>query len=183
MEENSLQNSINKESLWKEVVKFHGHACPGLAIGYQAAILAKEILEIGAEICDEEIVCISETDACSVDALQVLLKATLGTGAMRIDYCGKFAFNLYNRKSNKKVRLVLNPLKDFTTKEEKMHFILKQHPKDLFTLKVPREDFPKKARIYTSKLCTICNENTAENALTLSNNQYICNTCNKDLKK
>lgn len=30
--------------LWDECVRFHGHECPGLAIGYRAAEIAKEQL-------------------------------------------------------------------------------------------------------------------------------------------
>ena len=32
---------MNKE-LWKRCVEFHGHECPGLAIGYKASEAAKE---------------------------------------------------------------------------------------------------------------------------------------------
>ena len=28
--------------LWKKCVEFHGHECPGLAIGYRAAMAASE---------------------------------------------------------------------------------------------------------------------------------------------
>lgn len=34
---------MNQE-LWEECVRFHGHACPGLAIGYRAAEAASERL-------------------------------------------------------------------------------------------------------------------------------------------
>ena len=44
----------------EQVVKFHGHMCPGLAIGIRAAELALE--EIGPQAKDEEIVAVVETD-------------------------------------------------------------------------------------------------------------------------
>ena len=31
--------------LWKKCVEFHGHECPGLAIGYRAAMAASEYFE------------------------------------------------------------------------------------------------------------------------------------------
>ena len=34
---------MNKE-LWDKCVAFHGHSCPGLAIGFRAATLALELL-------------------------------------------------------------------------------------------------------------------------------------------
>ena len=85
-------------NLWEKAAEFHGHKCSGLAIGYKVSLLALKHLDIKGNINDEDIVCIAETDACGVDAVQVILKATIGTGAMRILYTGKQAFNIFNRK-------------------------------------------------------------------------------------
>ena len=53
---------------YDEIINFHGHECPGLAIGYRMACSAMEALKsIRAE--DEELVAIVENDACGVDAL------------------------------------------------------------------------------------------------------------------
>ena len=54
---------------WERCVAFHGHECGGLTIGYQAARYAKELLELTFSD-DEEVVCITENDACGVDAIQ-----------------------------------------------------------------------------------------------------------------
>lgn len=164
--------------LWEKAALFHGHQCPGLAIGYKAALLAKEILDIDdSNIEDEEIVCLSETDACGVDAIQVILKATLGTGSMSIDYLGKHAFNIYNRKNGKKARFVFCDSTKFPSKEEKLTYILSKEPKDLFLIKETIRDFPQKARIYDALPCAICGEQTAKNALVYVNHQSICKTC------
>ena len=69
------------KALWKKCVEFHGHECGGLTIGYKAALYAIELLKLelggggnaGCLSADEEIVCISENDACGVDAIQVIL--------------------------------------------------------------------------------------------------------------
>ena len=61
------------QQLWQKCVEFHGHECPGLAIGFKACEAAKKKLGIGFSK-DEEIVCITESDAC-VDAVQVSLVA------------------------------------------------------------------------------------------------------------
>ena len=54
---------------YEEIIQFHGHECPGLAMGYRMATAAmNELDSIRAE--DEEIVAIVENDACGVDALQ-----------------------------------------------------------------------------------------------------------------
>jgi len=44
----------------ESVRKFHGHMCPGLAIGIRAAQIA--LREIGPHSTDEEVVAIVETD-------------------------------------------------------------------------------------------------------------------------
>lgn len=69
----------DRETLWKECAAFHGHECGGLAIGYQAALYAAELLELGFSE-DEEVVCVTENDSCGVDAIQVILGCSVGKG-------------------------------------------------------------------------------------------------------
>lgn len=164
-------------SLWEKAAEFHGHKCPGLAIGYKVSLLALKHLEIKDDINDEDIVCIAETDACGVDAVQVILKATVGTGAMRIMYTGKQAFNIFNRKNGKKARFVLNDMQNFNSKEERMEYILSADEENLFTIKEVKMDFPEKAKIFNSYICAECGEKTAENAVSLINGRYVCNSC------
>ena len=62
---------------YEEIIQFHGHECPGLAMGYRMATAAMTRLDsIRAE--DEEIVAIVENDACGVDALQCITGCTFG---------------------------------------------------------------------------------------------------------
>lgn len=164
-------------SLWEKAAEFHGHKCPSLAIGYKVSLLALKHLEIKDDINDEDIVCIAETDACGVDAVQVILKATVGTGAMRIMYTGKQAFNIFNRKNGKKARFVLNDMQNFNSKEERMEYILSADEEKLFTIKEVKMDFPEKAKIFNSYICAECDEKTAENAVSLINGRYVCNSC------
>ena len=51
-------------------VSFHGHMCPGLALGLRAAEWALQNMGCAN---DEDIVTITETDMCAVDAIQALL--------------------------------------------------------------------------------------------------------------
>ena len=168
-------------NLWEKSAEFHGHKCSGLAIGYKVSLLALKHLDIKGNINDEDIVCIAETDACGVDAVQVILKATIGTGAMRILYTGKQAFNIFNRKNGKKARFVLNDMQNFHNKEERMEYILSTDEEKLFTIKEVNMDFPEKAKIFNSYICAECCEKTAENAVSLINGKYICNSCKGEL--
>ena len=68
-----------KETLWERCVAFHGHSCPGLAIGFRAALEGMSALGLPLQpVQDEDLVCVSENDACGVDAVQVLTGCTLG---------------------------------------------------------------------------------------------------------
>lgn len=54
---------------YDEIVSFHGHECPGLAIGYRMALAA--LAALGAATAgDEELVAIVENDACGMHPLQ-----------------------------------------------------------------------------------------------------------------
>ena len=48
----------NKE-LWNKCAAFHGHVCPGLTIGYRAALYATELL--GLTFSEDEDVAVSYT--------------------------------------------------------------------------------------------------------------------------
>jgi len=79
-----------------ECVRFHGHACPGLATGYRVATAAMRTLGVSRPN-DEELVCIAETDACGVDAVQVVTGCTAGKGNLIIEDYGKHAFSFFSR--------------------------------------------------------------------------------------
>ena len=90
--------------LWNKAVAFHGHECPGLAIGFKACEAARSRLGLGASP-DEEIVCVTENDACGVDAVQALLSCTFGKGNLIYRGTGKQAFSFFERSSGRKPRI------------------------------------------------------------------------------
>ena len=97
---------MNEKMLWEKAKEFHGHECGGLTIGYKAALYAIELL--GIQFSDDErIVCVTENDACGVDAIQAILGCSVGKGNLLFRLRGKQAFSFYNRETGKAVRLVL----------------------------------------------------------------------------
>jgi formylmethanofuran dehydrogenase subunit E len=92
------------KELMTKAVKFHGHACPGLAIG---VIGSKIALEHAKRAVDEELVAVVENDACGVDAIQVLTGCTFGKGNFIHKDFGKSVYTFYNRESKKALRLSL----------------------------------------------------------------------------
>jgi hypothetical protein len=61
--------SVTLPEDFEQIIRFHGHLCPGLAIGYRAAKIAAANLQADRSE-DEELVAIVETDACGIDAFR-----------------------------------------------------------------------------------------------------------------
>ena len=81
-----------------KAVDFHGHWCPGLAIGLRAG---EYVLNHMGRAADEDIVALVETDMCAVDGIQVLTGCTFGKGNLRYQDHGKLAFTFYRRNDGK----------------------------------------------------------------------------------
>lgn len=164
----------NRE-LWRKCVAFHGHECGGLAIGYQASLYAMELLDVKYSE-DEELVCITENDACGVDGIQVILGCTLGKGNLLIKMRGKQAFSFYARKSGKSVRLVLRDTPELD-KEQRKEKLMYADYHELFDVKDAIIELPENARIFKSYVCTECGERAAENHIHLHNGEHVCSDC------
>ena len=167
---------VNKEDmLWEKCAAFHGHVCGGLAIGFKASLYALELLCAGrAE--DEELVCVSENDACGVDAVQVLTGCTAGKGNLLFHMTGKQAFNFYERKSGRSFRLILRPYQS-SSREESFRHLRYSDYHDLFDVMPTKIELPEMARIFQSVVCDGCGEKTAENHIHLENGKKLCPDC------
>ena len=93
---------------FNDAVLFHGHSCPGLALGYRAAQYAMDALRAGRSD-DEELVCIVENDACGVDAIQVVAGCSAGKGNLIFRDLGKHAYTFIDRHYNRAIRIVQRP--------------------------------------------------------------------------
>lgn len=169
---------MTNQELWKKCADFHGHECGGLTIGFKAALYAIELLGITFSP-DEEIVCISENDACGVDAIQVILGCSAGKGNLLFHITGKQAFSFYDRKSGKSVRLVLRSVARDMSRDERFKFMQAAEPKELFDVKAPTIVLPEPARIFNSVPCASCGEITAESCIRLQGGRQLCPDCYK----
>ncbi len=169
------------EKLWEQAVAFHGHACPGLAIGCRMVIEAARHLDLSRRSQDEEIICIAETDACCVDAAQALLGCTLGKGNLFLRLRGKAAMSFYLREGDGAGRgcrtLWLGAQDPDMTREERMAMILS--PAGAERIKVqPLEPRPlPRALLSPSLLCVRCGERTAESMLRPHKGELYCMDC------
>lgn len=162
--------------LWEKSVDFHGHHCPGLAIGVRAAEEAIKALNIKFSE-DEEIVCVTENDACGVDGIQVVLGCSTGKGNLIFRNRGKQAFSFFNRKTGEKLRLVLKSLPGMDRNEMESYILNEPDPHNIFIFRSPGFECPKKARIFQSYNCEICGENTSEPMIRLQDGKRCCLDC------
>jgi formylmethanofuran dehydrogenase subunit E len=186
----------------QKVIAFHGHMCPGLAIGYRAAQAAIARLEAERPE-DEELVTVVETDACSIDAIQVILGCTMGKGNLLFRDHGKQVFTVFCRERNQAYRIALaaNILEraheqealmkrvfagDATEQEkesfkafqrERVERILGMNEESLFKIEQVTPDIPAKARIFKTVTCNFCGELVMEPRARIREGKPTCIAC------
>ena len=167
---------MNERELWEKCAVFHGHECGGLTIGYKAALYAIELLDLHFSD-DEQVICITENDACGVDAIQVILGCSVGKGNLLFHLRGKQAFSFYNRTTGRSVRLVLKDRPEGMSRQESFAYYQSLAPRDMFTVKETTITLPESARLFQSVKCECCGETTAENMIRLENGKKLCLDC------
>ncbi len=187
---------------WEQVVRFHGHVCPGLALGYRAAGEALDALEVDAAY-DEELVAIVENDACGVDAVQMMTGCTLGKGNLIYRDYGKPVYILCDRKTGAAVRVVMgSPGRDdiesahslgerirsgLATEGERMEhealrrqyveLILNAQPSEFLKVTAVQLEMPDKARIFAPVQCSRCGEMVMEARARIRDGEPVCIPC------
>ena len=161
---------------WQDCVAFHGHECGGLTIGYKASLYAAELLKLEFSN-DEQVVCITENDACGVDAIQVMLGCSIGKGNLLFHMRGKQAFSFFNRKTGKSVRLVLKAKPEGMTKAGSFAYYQACCPEEMFDVKETTIRLPEKARLFDSYSCDCCGETTGANWIRLAGDKKLCLDC------
>ncbi len=183
------------------VVEFHGHMCPGLAMGVQAARIA--LREIGPHSKDEEVVAVVETDMCAVDAVQFLTGCTFGKGNLIHRDVGKNAYTFHRRSDGRAVRVVARPdawarnpehqalfakvRAGTATPEERERFrelhqsesekVLAKDADELFEFREVNSAPPQRARIHASVPCARCGEATMETRVRRLEGRELCIPC------
>ncbi|HNQ54788.1 MAG: FmdE, Molybdenum formylmethanofuran dehydrogenase operon [Euryarchaeota archaeon ADurb.Bin190] len=185
------------EEDFKKAAEFHGHVCPGLAMGYRVARYVKAHYPRSE---DEELVCIAENKSCSVDAVQFLLGCTAGKGNLIVIDNGKQAFTFYSRNQGKALRIYfkgdvfagMDGLRqkmaagNLTPAEKKemegmrsriMEQILASRDEDLLDVREAEIPAPDKARIYPSLVCQECGERFMEIMGRTAEGKVLCKGC------
>jgi formylmethanofuran dehydrogenase subunit E len=187
---------------FKKCVEFHGHICPGLSIGFQAAKVLMKRLGV-RKAPDEELLSMVETDACGADAIQVMTGCTFGKGNFVFKDSGKHAFSLVDRKRGKALRACLRPdafkvdpeylslsekvqneeaspkeLARFRQlRQERVQKILNADAESLFKIEQISPHIPPKARLVESGICDFCGESTKMDLLREIKGKKACILC------
>ena len=106
LKNNDYSNAKVDIKPFSDVTAFHGHICPGSAIGYKAAEAAFNELKSDRS-ADEELVAIIENDSCAVDAVQVVTGCTFGKGNLIFMDHGKQVYTFITRDNEDAVRVSL----------------------------------------------------------------------------
>jgi len=166
-----------------EVVRFHGHRCPGLAIGYRMTIAA--LAALGVErAADEELVAIVENDACGVDAVQFVAGCSFGKGNLVFRDHGKPVYTFFARRSGRAVRVLGHrrglpeALRD--DRDGRIRWILTAPEDEVVSCRPAVIDPPPRARLRSSAICDACGEPVMETRLRAIDGRRLCIPCAED---
>ncbi|MHB0866879.1 MAG: FmdE family protein [Thermoleophilia bacterium] len=187
-----------------ELAAFHGHMCPGLAIGYRATMAGLQRLRT-TSARDEELVAIVENDSCSVDAVQFLAGATFGKGNFFFRDWGKQVFTFASRATGRAVRVSFRPralekeqtateaavrsrMADGTAspedrdaaarwRQEKIDYILDAPIESLFDIREVKIEIPPPASIQSSRECERCGEPVMATRVVNREGKALCMEC------
>ena len=167
---------------YEEIVRFHGHECPGLAIGYRMATAAMhELASIRSE--DEQLVAIVENDACGVDALQCVTGCTFGKGNLLFQDNGKQVYTIYSRKTRAGIRVHFHGEKipgDMRQDRTALAgWILTAPAENMLTVTTVSINEPEPARIRKSIPCSVCNEAVMETRTRIIAGKPVCIPCHE----
>ncbi|MGI5963071.1 MAG: FmdE family protein [Lawsonibacter sp.] len=165
-----------EQESWEKAKAFHGHECPGLAIGVKVCQAAVEKMGICPSF-DEELVCITENDACGVDGVQALTGCTFGKGNLIYRGTGKQAFTFLRRDTGKGMRFYLKAKNPGMEREEYMHYLLEAPVDALFDCRQVEYPIPEKARIFSNVVCEVCGEAVPEHKIRLQEGKKVCLDC------
>lgn len=161
---------------FEEAAAFHGHRCPGLAMGVRAAEEAKRILGI-KEAGEKGLSCMAESRACFIDGIQLLCGCTVGNGRLKFHRTGKTAFSFYT-ETGESVRLLLKGTGGEMTKEERIDYILTAPLEEVYAVGRPRIPWPEYAPAKReSGVCAVCGETAEIAMLTEKDGGLICADC------
>ena len=174
---------MQKEVDYEMMVAFHGHSCPGLAMGYRMTRTGLEWLSRNRPAVDEELVAITENNACGVDALQFMSGCTFGKGNLIFKDYGKQAYTFFCRESGRGVRVALDrgAIPEAVKKDRKAYidWLLTAPEEELIRVEEVNMEAPERARILESIVCDECGEAVMASRIREVDGRRLCIPCSE----
>lgn len=191
------------EELLLRAGEFHGHFCPGLAMGVMAASHAVQQMDWPSGGM-EHLVAIVETNNCFADGVQYVTGCTFGNNALVFRDLGKTAFTLAGRDGTG-IRIAARPRKrqddayaalfKKVVKEragdqedegryrqmarQRSFELLDRDVEELFSVNEISVDLPAYASIHDTVICEACGEPTMATRVVERDGRRVCLTCAK----
>jgi formylmethanofuran dehydrogenase subunit E len=191
---------------FSQAVRFHGHICPGLAIGFYASHIAMRWMA-AEKSPDDETYAIIESCGCGADAVQAITGCTTGKGNLIIRDNGKPVYTLGIRGHPRAIRIALRPeyavdrldpqLQELSEKvsrgkasddeitelrhriEAVCRAILESPGESVFDVRAVDADEPARQGMTATVTCAKCGEPVAVGRAKKAGNGYVCPACGK----
>lgn len=163
-------------TLFLESGKFHGHYCPGLAIGVRAAYEALSILALEDNTC-KDFFCVYENSACYLDGIQTITGCTAGKNTLLAHLTGRTAFSFFRTDTNESIRLYYLSPAISGTKEDKIEFILTAPLEEVFRTEKPGYHVPERSPRMPEKICSRCGESVSAGFISYIDEEPVCSEC------
>lgn len=193
---------VANAELVADVMRFHGHTCPGAAVGIRVAEAA--LGAVGSHSRSNQIVAVVETNLCAVDPVQYLTGCTFGKrNLIHLDH-GKNVFTFWQRSTDAGVRIVVQPDSAEATdpdywsiherihegtatdaeqsafqeiQEARYHNIMGMDLDRLCYIQPAGEPPPRRNATLGPRPCTACGELTLGSYLRVAGQQELCAGC------
>jgi len=191
---------------FSQAVRFHGHICPGLAIGFYASHIAMRWMA-AEKSPDDETYAIIECCGCGADAVQAITGCTTGKGNLIIRDNGKQVYTLGIRGRPQAIRIALRPeyavdrldpgLQALSEKvsggqasgdeiaelrhriEAACRAILESPGEAVFDVRAVAADEPARQGMTATVTCAKCGEPVSLNRAKKAGNGYVCPACDR----
>jgi len=189
---------------FEKVVAFHGHSCPGLALGFRVTEAAMRRLLVGRAV-DEDLVAVIENNSCAVDAIQAMAGCTFGKGNLVFLDHGKQVYTFFRRSDGEGVRVAVG-WKEPTEgevdkaiwqrymagdrdsevtatvnrcKKARTEAILQASEGGLLIFSEPQVEMPLPAKLHATLLCSACGEKVMASRAVQEGTTVRCIPCDR----
>ncbi len=199
----------DKTRLFHAAGQFHGHYCPGLALGIIFGTVGMKEIQKSTDGIMEDLIAIVEMNNCAADGIQFVAGCTLGNNSLIFEDVGKMALTLAIRDS-KAIRLTIkNNWRQFlpsseaysnlfnkvvkernASKEEIKKFrklsrqvgfqMMQLDPKKIVKTATTDCNLPPRAPIHPEFICSKCGETTIGSRKMEYKNQEYCLKCSEN---